>query len=61
MNKVGINVLESTLDGALAARYGAEGLDACSMLRGGQLPCAGYAKPDGPCDEAPAPACAPVR
>ena len=52
MKKVKITVLKTTLDRELAARYGAEGLTACPMLREGQEFYADYAKPDGLCDEA---------
>ena len=52
MNKVRITVLKTTLDKALAAEYGAEGLTACPMMRPGQVFYADFAKPDGLCDEA---------
>ena len=52
MNKVKITVLKTTFDAELAARYGAEGLDACPMHREGQVFYADYAKPEGFCDEA---------
>ena len=52
MKKVKITVLKTTLDRALAAEYGAEGLGACPMLREGQVFYADYAKPAGLCDEA---------
>ena len=52
MNKVRITVLKTTLDKALAAEYGAEGLTACPMMRQGQVFYADFAKPDGLCDEA---------
>ena len=52
MTKVKITVLKTTFDAELAARYGAEGLDACPMHREGQVFYADYAKPEGFCDEA---------
>lgn len=52
MNKVKITVLKTTFDHELAEKYGVPGLDACPMLRAGQVFYADYAKPDGFCDEA---------
>ena len=52
MNKVKITVLKTTLDEELAAEYGAEGLQACPMMRAGQEFFADYAKPEDFCDEA---------
>ena len=52
MNKVKITVLKTTFDAELAALCGAEGLDACPMLKEGQVFYADYAKPEGLCDEA---------
>ena len=52
MNKVRITVLKATLDKALAAEYGAEGLTACQAMKEGQVFYADFAKPDGLCDEA---------
>lgn len=52
MKKVKITVLRTTLNKDLAAEYGVEGLDACPMLKEGQVFYADYAKPDGLCDEA---------
>ena len=52
MNKVRITVLKTTLDTALAAEYGAEGLKACPMHETGQVYYADYAKPEHFCDEA---------
>ena len=36
MKKVKITILKTTLDKELAAEYGAEGLDACPMMKKGQ-------------------------
>lgn len=47
-----ITALKTTLDKELSLEYGAEGLTACPMLREGQVFRAGYAKPQGLCDEA---------
>ncbi|WP_298035108.1 hypothetical protein [uncultured Desulfovibrio sp.] len=47
MNKVRITVLKTTFDAELATLYGAEGLDACPMLKEGQVFYADYAKPEG--------------
>lgn len=52
MKKVKITVLETTLNQALAEEYGAEGLQACPMMKQGQVFYADYAKPQGFCDEA---------
>lgn len=52
MRKVRVTVLKTTLDKALAAEYGAEGLTACPMMKEGQVFMADYAKPEGFCDEA---------
>ena len=52
MKKVKITVLETTLNQALAEEYGAEGLQACPMMKKGQVFYADYAKPQGFCDEA---------
>ena len=52
MKKVKITVLKTTLDQALAAEYGAQGLGPCPMLQSGQVFYADYAKPEGFCDEA---------
>ena len=52
MNKVKITVLKTTLDKELAEEYGVPGLTACHMMQAGQVFYAGYAKPDGLCDEA---------
>lgn len=52
MNKVKITVLKTTFDEELALEYGAEGLQACPMLKAGQVFYADYAKPEGFCDEA---------
>lgn len=52
MNKVKITVLKTTLDKELAAQYGVPGLQACPMLKKGQVFYADYAKPDEFCDEA---------
>lgn len=50
--KVKITVLKTTLDAELAKEYGVEGLQACPMLKAGQVFYADYAKPEGFCDEA---------
>lgn len=52
MNRCRITVLKTTFDRELAAEYGAEGLQACPMLKEGQVFYADYAKPEGFCDEA---------
>ena len=52
MKKVRITVLKTTLDAELAKEYGVEGLQACPMLKAGQVFYADYAKPEGFCDEA---------
>lgn len=52
MKKCKITILKTTLDKELAKEYGVPGLDACPMMREGQVFYADYAKPDGFCDEA---------
>lgn len=52
MKKVKITVLKTTLDEELAKEYGVEGLNACPMLKEGQVFYADYAKPEKLCDEA---------
>ena len=52
MKKVRITVLKTTLDKELAAEYGVEGLQACPMMKEGDVFYADYAKPEGFCDEA---------
>ena len=52
MKKVRITVLKTTLDAELAKEYDVEGLQACPMLKAGQVFYADYAKPEGFCDEA---------
>ena len=52
MKQVKITVLETTLNQALAEEYGAEGLQACPMMKQGQVFYVDYAKPQGFCDEA---------
>ncbi|NJE35565.1 TIGR04076 family protein [Megasphaera sp. SW808] len=52
MKKVKITILKTTLDQELAAQYGVPGLQACPMMREGQVFYADYAKPEGFCDEA---------
>ena len=52
MKKVKITVLKTTLDKELAEEYGAKGLNACPMLKEGQIFYADYAKPEDFCDEA---------
>lgn len=52
MRKVKIAVLKPTFDQELAAEHGGEGLTVCPMMEAGQVFYAGYAKPDGFCDEA---------
>lgn len=52
MKKVRITVLKTTLNAELAKEYGVEGLQACPMLKAGQVFYADYAKPEGFCDEA---------
>ena len=52
MRKEKITVLKTTLDKELAREYGAEGLTAWPMMKEGQVFYAGYAKPEGLCDEA---------
>lgn len=52
MKKVKITILKTTLDTELAAQYGVPGLQACPMMKEGQVFYADYAKPEGFCDEA---------
>lgn len=52
MKKCKITILKTTLDTELAAEYGVPGLDACPMMKEGQVFWADYAKPEGFCDEA---------
>lgn len=52
MNKCKITVLKTTLDKELAEEFGAIGLDACPMLRAGQVFYADYACPKDFCSEA---------
>lgn len=52
MKKCRITILKTTLDKELAKEYGVPGLDACPMMREGQVFYADYAKPEGFCDEA---------
>ena len=52
MRKCKITVLKTTLDEELAKEYGVPGLQACPMLKAGQIFFADYAKPEGFCDEA---------
>lgn len=52
MKKCKITILKTTLDKELAAEYGVPGLDACPMMKEGQVFWADYAKPEGFCDEA---------
>ena len=52
MRKCKITVLKTTLDEELAKEYGVPGLQACPMLKAGQIFFADYAKQEGFCDEA---------
>ena len=52
MKKVKITILKTTLDAELAEEYGVKELQACPMMREGQVFYADYAKPEGFCDEA---------
>ncbi len=52
MKKVKITVLKTTLDKALAAEYGVEGLTACTAMKPGQTFYTDFRKPEGLCDEA---------
>lgn len=52
MKKCKITILKTTLDKELAAEYGVPGLDACPMMKEGQVFWADYGKPEGFCDEA---------
>lgn len=52
MKKCKITILKTTLDQELAEKYGVPGLEACPMMKEGQVFYADYAKPEGFCDEA---------
>lgn len=52
MKKCKITVLKKMFNQDLAAKYGAEGLTSCPMLKEGQVFYADYGKPQGFCDEA---------
>ena len=52
MKKVKITILKTTLDKELAQEYGVENLQACPMMKAGQVFYADYAKLEGFCDEA---------
>ena len=51
MKKVKITILKTTLDRALAAEYGIDGLTACPMMKAGDVFYADYVKPQGFCLE----------
>lgn len=52
MKKVKITILKTTLNRELAEEYGVKNLQACPMMKEGQVFYADYAKPEGFCDEA---------
>lgn len=52
MKKVKITILKTTLDQELAKEYGVKNLDACPIMKKGQVFYGDYSKPDGFCDEA---------